>query len=409
MPEKTVVNRRQFLGSTAGAGIALSATAKSVRGAVGANEKVATGIIGTGGMGRHHINSFKAQPDVKFLALCDIYEGNVAEGLKAMGEEVKVHHDYHELLDRKDIDAVIIASPEHWHHDMLIDALDRNKDVYCEKPMSWSIEQGANMVKAVRKTDRIVQIGMQRRSSPLVWQAKEIIDSGQLGQVHLVRAEWYWKMGSIQNNNRPLTSKMDWERFCGPAGKQEFEPVKVRNWRYFWPFSGGNVTDQGTHLIDVVQWFMNADQPLSAIQFGEVYHLQPAETPDTFCATLEYPNFMATWTLGYTTNTWRDGWSIVFQGMNRSLELSEAGYRVFDEKSDWSRGLPMPVKADLPGGVTRTEPHTRNFLDCIKSRNQPNATVEVGHRAVRSLHLANQAFHKNARVKLGADGQTVTT
>ncbi len=416
---KPPVSRRQVLHAAAGLGAAAIAgrsfaaapaapavVAGPFSGVLGANEKVIMGIIGSGGMGRHHMGVFKKY-GVEWAAVSDIYEPNLNEGLRLAGDKAKGYHEYEKLLERSDLDAVLIASPEHWHHDHLIDTVKAGKDAYSEKPMCWSIEQGANMVKEVRKTDRIVQIGMQRRSSPVIRdEVKPIFDSGELGEVFMVRAEWYWHLGV--NRDTTLPGKLDWERFCGPAGKQEFQPIRFRHWRYFWPFSGGNETDQGTHLMDVVQWMMNADRPVSAVQLGAVYENTPTETPDTFCCTFEYPNFLATWTLSYTTNTWRNGWSICFQGTKKSLFLTEAGYRVFDQVNGWENGWPKAAKENLPGSVTSTEPHTTNFLECIKTRKQPNATVELGHQAVRPLHLANAAL-KNGGKKaiLGADGVSI--
>ena len=167
------------------------------------------------------------------------------------------------------------------------------------------------------------------------------------------------------------------------------------------------MTDQGTHLIDVIQWFTNNTQPGAAYCHGEVYKLHPAETPDTFCAVFEYPNLTCTWTLTYT-NSFQNGWGIVFQGQKGTLELCENGYRYYNEpwRGDrWER--PTPAVEKLPGSLTSTTPHIKNFLECVKSRQQPNATVEIGHQAVRTLHLANVASHKKARAVLGGDGITV--
>lgn len=301
---------------------------------------------------------------------------------------------------------MLIATPDHWHHNHLVDTLRANKDVYCEKPLSWSIEQGADMVKEVRQTDRIVQVGMQRRSSPMVWECREIVDKGTLGEINLVRAEWYWNV--IVKPRPVITEKLDWARFVGPAKPQPFEPVKFRYWRYFWDFSGGNMTDQGTHLIDVIQWFTDVSQPVAAQCSGEVYKLHPAETPDTFCAIFEYPRFTCTWTLTYT-NSFQNGWGIVFHGQKGTLELCEAGYRLYAEpwapNDRWTR--PQPVVEKLPGGLTRTPPHIQNFLECLRTRKQPNATIELGHQAVRTLHLANIACHRRARAVLRDDGLTV--
>lgn len=407
------LNRREMLGATAagvGAGLMASAGARVVRAqttnVLGANEKVVMGIIGSGGMGRGHMETFK-KFGVEWAAVADVYETNRNKGLAIAGEKAQGYNESEKLLERKDLDAVLIASPEHWHHDHLLAALAAGKDVYCEKPMCWSIEQGADMIKAVRKTDRIVQIGMQRRSAPAIRELKQVFDDGVLGNVYLVQAEWFWKYPGSVIQNDPLEGTLDWERFCGPAGKQAFEPMKYRYWRFFWPFSGGNETDQGTHLMDVVQWMMGCDQPISALQYGTVYVNKPTETPDVFSCVFEYPKFTATWTLNYTTPKWRNGWSIVFHGEKAALFLTEQGYRIFDQVNGWENGLPKPKKENMPGGLTVTEPHIQNFLECIKTRKEPNAPVEVGFKAVRTLHLANAALKRGSKAVLAEDGMTI--
>lgn len=264
------------------------------------------------------------------------------------------------------------------------------------------------MVREVEKSRRVVQIGMQRRSSSLIHKIKkEVFDPGELGDIHIVRAEWYWNWKI--DPNAQVEGKLDWEAFCGPAGPQEYHPLKVRYWRWWWPFSGGNETDQGTHLMDVVQWMMDVHRPISAVQFGSVYHNQPTETPDVFSCTFEYPGFMATWTLAYTTNTYRNGWSLCFQGTKKALFLTEAGYRIFDQVNGWEKGWPKPQREELPGGVTSTVPHTKNFLECLRARRQPDATAQLGHEAVRPLHLANAALLAGSKATLGVDGVTVHT
>ena len=404
--ESNGMTRRGFLGRSAAVGLGVLAQPSFSGKVFGANDRIVMGIIGAGGMGRGHMENFKDQ-GVEWAAVSDVYGIHLDAGLEIAGPQAKGYADHRKLLERKDIDAVLIASPDHWHHDHLLDALRAGKDVYCEKPLSWSIEQGADMVREVRKTDRIVQVGMQRRSSPMVRECKELVDKGMLGEINLVRAEWYW---NITVKPRPvITDRLDWARFVGPAKAQPFELIKFRNWRWFWDFSGGNMTDQGTHLIDVIQWFTGATQPVAASCYGAVYKLHPAETPDTFSTIFEYPNFMATWTLAYM-NSFQNGWGLVFQGQKGTLELCEQGYRFYQEpwapKTRWDR--PEPAIEKLPGGLTQTPPHIKNFLDCVRSRQQPNATIELGHQAVRTLHLANIAHHKQARAVLGEDGLTVT-
>ena len=405
--ESNGMNRRKFLGRSAAVGLgALSHPSFSGK-VFGANDRIVMGIIGAGGMGRGHMENFKDQ-GVEWGAVSDAYGVNQDLGLEIAGPQARGYDDHRKLLERKDLDAVLIATPDHWHHDHLVDALHAGKDAYCEKPLSWSIAQGADMVKEVRKTDRIVQVGMQRRSSPMVRECKEHIDKGMLGEINLVRAEWYW---NVSVKPKPvIADKLDWARFVGPAKAQPFELIKFRNWRWFWDFSGGNMTDQGTHLIDVIQWFTDSPQPVAAHCYGQVYKLQPAETPDTFSAIFEYPKFIATWTLAYM-NSFQNGWGIVFQGQKGTLELCEQGYRFYQEpwapKNRWDR--PEPAIEKLPGGLTQTPPHIKNFLECVRTRKQPNATIELGHQAVRTLHLANIAHHKKTRAVLGEDGMTVTT
>ncbi len=398
--------RRQFFRMAAGATIGLSAL--SYGKVLGANQRIILGIIGSGGRGRNLMNSFLkvGKEELEFAGVCDVYEHSMAEGMKLAGNRAKNHDDHKELLARKEINAVIVGTPDHWHHDQLMDSLAAGKDVYLEKPMSWSLEQGAAMVKAVRASKQIVQVGMQRRSSPVVHQAKKLVDEGVLGDVNLVRAQWFWNMEPLAKK-RELRGKLDWDRFCGPAKKQplthgDHENVAFLNWRYFWAFSGGNMTDQGTHLMDVIQWFMNDGKPpRSAVCSGQVHRLQPSETPDTYCAVFEYPKFLATWTLAYT-NSYQDSWRITFQGNKASMELDDQGCRVL---SDPGRGRRKPqeqlheIKGSLP-----TDPHVENFLQCMRTRKEPNAPVEVGHFAVAGPHLANLALKKGDRMYLKEDG-----
>jgi predicted dehydrogenase len=217
----------------------------------------------------------------------------------------------------------------------------------------------------------------------------------------MVKPMWNWNIAR-ELNNTPLPGNLDWKRFLGPARDRELQPMRFRNWRYFWDYSGGNMTDQGTHLMDVVQWYTNSGTPRSAISYGQVAKMVGSEVPDVFCAVFEYPSLMATWTLNYT-NSYDNDWSIQFQGDEGTMIVSNAGLRVW--KEPWLKN-PEPVeKLDAPVPV---ETHIQNFLDCVKSRQQPNAPVEVGASAVAAPHLANVAFHENRRVHLSEDGKKVS-
>lgn len=370
------------------------------------------------------MREFKQQGAV-FSAVCDMYEPNRTAGAKEAiveGSENKIaeYTDWREMLEKqKDMDAVVIASPEHLHCEHLIGTVQAGFDSYCEKPMSHSIEEGMKMVKAVRKTDRIVQIGMQRRSTPFVRKGKEIMDTGVLGPVHFVRVKWNWtplQSSFLKVDNSELPGGMSseqWRLFCGKAGRIKYEPKMFRHWRWFWAFSGGNITDQGTHLMDVVQWYMGKEfdpvTPQYAECFGDVYYLKGVETPDVFTSIYQYPTFTANWSLNYTTS-YQNSWSIEFMGEKATMALDDKGLRVYEETWEPAAGSMLESKKapkiNETGGLESIS-HVGNFLDCVKSRNEPNAPVEIGHKAVCGPHLANVAYHRKERAHLNADATKV--
>jgi len=381
-------NRRNFMASALAA-----APAFVPRRAWGANDRLAFGLIGAGGRGRYLTQNFQ-KLGAECVAIAEVYEPNLEAAAK-LAPQAKKHVDYHDLLAQSGIDAVVIASPDHQHYPNLLAALEAKKDAYLEKPMSHSLEESLRMIKAVRQGKQIVQVGMQRRSAPSVIKAKQLVDSGILGKITLVKPMWNWNIAR-ELNNTPLTGKLDWDRFLGPAKKRELQPMRFRSWRLFWDYSGGNMTDQGTHLMDVVQWFTNSPQASSAICYGQIAKSIGSEVPDVFCAVFEYPTFMATWTLNYT-NSYDNDWSIQFQGDEGTLIISNEGYKVW--KEPWAktenRTPVLALEAPVP-----IETHIQNFLDCVKSRQEPNAPVEVGARAVSAAHLANLAFKQNRRVEM---------
>jgi predicted dehydrogenase len=391
------LRRRQFMTQAGGVGLGLL-SAHSIGRVHGANDRIRVGIIGAGGRGRSVLTSFKKLPNVDLVAVCDVYETHQNLALKIANAGATTSYDYRDLLNSKDIDAVINATPDHWHSKILLDAVEAGKDVYTEKPFSLSIEQGAKMVRAVRASKQIVQVGMQRRSSEAVRNAKKLVDDGVLGEVVMARAQWFWNRKPIPRS-ATLEGKLDWQRFQGPAKhNRPVDPVRFLHWRNFWDYSGGHMTDQGTHLMDVIQWFCNeGNPPRAAICHGATYVHIGAEVPDTFSAVFDYPNFVATWTLSYG-NSYEEGWKIVIQGKKASLVLDDDGYRVYPEP--WRRpDIPPKVIHEYRGGIP-TEPHVENFLDCMRTRKEPNAPVEVGHKAVTGPHLANLAFQQKRRVEL---------
>ena len=384
-------NRRDFL-KTAGAA---AAPLFIPRTAWGANDKPAYGVIGTGGRGRFVSAAFQAQ-GAECVAVCDVYEPNLRLAKKD-APAAKEYVDYHDLLAQKGIDFVLVGTPDHQHCPNLLAALEAGKDVYLEKPMSHSLEESKKMIAAVRKTKQIVQVGMQRRSSEMVRRAKMLVDEGVLGRVSLVKPMWNWNISGALDNS-PLPGKLDWKRFLGPARERDLEPMRFRAWRLFWDYSGGNMTDQGTHLMDVTQWFTNTSDsgPLSAVCHGQIVKYVGSEVPDVFCAAFEYPKNMVTWTLDYC-NSYDNGWSVTFMGDKGTLVMDEAGFRIYAEP--WAKKENREPVFTERGGIP-VESHVANFLDCIKTRKEPNCPVEIGASGVSAPHLANLAFKQGRKVKM---------
>ncbi|MGH9841593.1 MAG: Gfo/Idh/MocA family protein [Blastocatellia bacterium] len=397
------LNRRRFIAGAGGAAGASLLTAKSYARIIGANERIQMGIIGSGGRGRGVMGSFNKFADqCEFIHVCDVYEPNIAAALKLSREGAKSTMDYKELLANKDVVAVLNATPDHWHANVLLDSVAAGKDVYTEKPFSYSIEQGVKMVKGVRATKQIVQVGMQRRSSEAVRGAKKLVDDGVLGEIVMARAQWFWNRKPMPQKLE-LKGKLDWERFQGPAkNRVPLDERRFFHWRNFRDYNGGHMTDQGTHLMDVIQWFCNNGKPpQSAVCQGMITVHKGADVPDTFSAAFEYPGFLSTWTLCYG-NSYEDSWKIFLQGKKATMVIDDDGYRVYPEP--WNRpNIPPAALHEYKGGIP-TDPHVKNFLDCVKSRQEPNAPVEVGHNAVSAPHLANLALRSQKRVALASDG-----
>jgi predicted dehydrogenase len=361
--------------------------------AFGANDRIQFGLIATGNRGRGLLGSFQ-KAGAKCVALSDVYEPHLETARGMVTNECTMQRDYRNLLAQKDVDAVVIASPDHHHKPMLLAALAAKKDVYLEKPLSMSLADSEEMVRAVRATDRVVQIGMQRRSMQFIRNAKKLVDDGTLGKVTMVKALWNWHF-ELPLSNAPLEGKIDWEGFLGPAPKRPLEPRRYRWWRGFWDYSGGNMTDQGTHLMDVVQWMTGTGAPIRAVCNGRVEAVD-CEVPNVFTAVFEYPSFLATWTLNYRT-THENDWSITFQGEKATMVMDRRGYRVYADgglsKEPWSyRGEPK-LTGELPD-TDRPEAHQANFLECVKSRKAPNCPIEVAAAAVAGPHMANRAWRQ---------------
>lgn len=358
------------------------------------NDTPAYVTLGAGNRGLWLHRTFAAL-GARCIAVSDPYAPHLANAIQAT-PQAQPFTDWRKALELKQLDFVVVATPDHHHHPMLEAALAAGRDVYLEKPLSMSLEQSDRMVKAVRASNRIVQIGMQRRSMEFIRRAKAIIP--QLGRLSLVQARWNWAF-LLPLDDSPLEGKLDWDLFLGPAPARPLEPKRYRWWRGFWDYSGGNMTDQGTHLMDVVQWLTDSPPPQAATCAGQVIHAA-CEVPNVFTAIFEYPGFTATWTLNYRTSYDND-WSIAFHGDNATMFMDRRGYRIYKNlemtTQPWKAPDRPDLAADFPDDSLPTA-HQQNFLDCIRSRKEPNCPVEAAAAAVAGPHMANISWREHRRV-----------
>src|SRR5262245_26447329 len=312
-------NRRTFFTAATGFALGTRLAASSVQ---GANNRIRVGVIGTGGRARGLMNLLKKLPDNEMVAICDVYEPRLLQAAETAGPTATKIADYRRILDDRGIDAVLIGSPDHWHKTMTLDAVAAGKDVYVEKPVSHSIAEGAEMVKAIEASKQIVQTGTQQRSWDHFVLGKQIVDSGRLGQITFVQTYWY--QHSIAGNYTPVTmDKLDWKRWLGPAPDRAFAPERFYQWRHFWDYGGGQITDLMTHWIDVVHWYMNVDAPTLAVATGRNYNIKLWEAPDTVNATMEFPNnFMAAYLGTYVSRV--DDGGLEFRGDKGTLKVDRS-------------------------------------------------------------------------------------
>lgn len=374
---------------------ALFASAASYSRILGANDRVNLGLIGSGERGRHVMGLFQKTDQVNVTAVCDVY-AQMIDRARSMAPGAESFRDHRKLLEHKQLDAVLIGTPDHWHSTCAIDALNAGKDVYVEKPLTLTIEEGPKIVKAARVNERVCQVGLQQRSGAHYIEAKQkYIDSKAIGTVTLVRTFWHgntYHLRKAPASLAVLPSNLDWARFLGPVKWRDWDPQQFWNWRAYLDFGGGQVTDLFTHWIDVVHMFMGNDGPTSGVAAGGVYYYKDGRTaPDTINVMLEYGGaytvtFEATLAPGFR------GYGIEFCGTNGKLYIDR-------EKYEWTpagRGaVPEVVKGPA---YDFTLDHVKNFLECVRSRKRPNCDVYAGHRSAMASHLGNISYVQKRRL-----------
>lgn len=378
------LNRRSFIVTT-------GLTALAATRVLGANDTLRVGVIGAGGRMGGLLASADAAGGYQIAAVSDVYAPHRdAVQLRSNGLAA-AYPDYRRVLDEP-LDAVLIAAPDHWHVRMALDALSAGKDVYLEKPVTHTLEEGAMLTRAVRSGNRILQCGMQQRSWSHFRDAVELIQGGSIGRVLQVRTYW-WQNYQSHAPRKPIDTKvLDWKQWLGSAPEQPFDEEKFYRWRWYWNFGGGAMTDLFTHWIDVVHWAMKSDQPKDVYMLGDKYMFQQWECPDTVQALLRYPGFDVVYE-GMMASSIDDG-GLEFRGTEATLKLNRLGFAVYRE------GVPGKDNPVLKAETFRdgTIDHMANFFDCVRSRKEPNAPVETGVSAARAGHIANLAYHRNQPV-----------
>ena len=386
-----MTNRRSFLVSS-------GLTAAMARSAVGANDRIRMGAIGVGVRGSYMAPVFAANPDCEMAAVCDVYKPFRDKTAAALPAPAEAIGDYRRILERKDIDAVLIATPDHWHAPMLIEATQAGKDAYCEKPLSNSIEAAQKAVEAVKKSGRIVQIGLQQRSWEHFQMCREWVRDGRYGVIYHAQLHWQGHYSHAPEAPSAAPADLDWELFQGPAARKPYSPSRQRNWRGYYDYGGGIITDQGVHLCDLMRWYLEAGQPLSvaaSAQWARVFTQNPEQPPDTYSISWKFDKFVASF-----ANTLMPGpdlnmeHGVFFYGTTGALHVSRSSYT--------SRPLAMRARAGEAAppapfeavnehfpqkGQPADRAHARNFLDCVKSRQKPLTDVETGFSSSLPLLL----------------------
>jgi predicted dehydrogenase len=411
------ISRRKLLTTSLSA-----ATAASYSRILGANETVRIAAIGVGTRGTGSVRGISTMKDFHIAAICDVYaaKANAAKTKYAPG--AVTFSDHRKLLEMRDLDAVIISTPDHWHVPISTDAIQAGKDVYCEKPITLRIGEGATLEKLVNDSKRVFQSGMQQRSMPHFIQARdEYVRAGKLGKITMVRTWWH---GSVSSFVRPVPPELatqpadlDWKRFIEPVDKNRpYHPYQYNCFRAFFDFGGGQFTDLFTHWVDSAHMLIGEDVPDSATSTGGQFISDYKNdgsgrtVPDTVTAQLHYPGdwvctFDATMAAGVDSN------GLEFYGTKGRLYITRAGFQFTPADAEQAAGgrarAPQPVfpamYAANPDAVIiqapRGDQHIQNFLDCIKSRKAPNATIRDGLRAAQACHLCSVSYQQGRKLR----------
>jgi predicted dehydrogenase len=384
---------------------------------LGANDSIRVGLIGCGGRGRSNLKMFQKDPSCRIAAICDVDQERLGETLRTLASGVATYQDYRRLLDRQDIDAVIVATPDHWHAIPALQAIRSGKDVYLEKPVGHTVEEGARLVAEAERSNRILEVGLQQRSGTLFAEAAQVIREGGLGKISLVHCLNGWNQSESglldYTIRRPSNSRsaglghppdgdppagVDYDFWLGPAPKRRFNPNRFHwNYLYFWDYSGGMVVTWGVHMLDSVRHLVGLGWPRAVTASGGRYVLDDMrETPDTLIAVFDYPNLTVTCTVQHANAfPWgnpRVDHGIQILGTKGTMLLTRAGYQILPEGN---QAAVRQSEARLDAG---DGPHQMRFLESMRSRKPPVCGIREAHISTASLQLANISYRTGRKI-----------
>jgi predicted dehydrogenase len=395
------IRRRDFL-RTAGGGAAFVAAggwlcAGRAEAKVTPNEKITLGLIGCGGMGNAHLDSLLGRKDVEIAAVCDVNIPRYEAARAKAGGRCEGYQDWRRVLDRKDIDAILAATPDHWHALMAVSGCEAGKDVYVEKPMTTMIAEGRRVVETARRCGRVVQVGIQQRSMPVFKKAIELIDQGRLGKIVRTRA-WVGANGGLMiEHPQDPPPDLDWDLWLGPAPWAPYSPERYGAFRAFDDYAGGELTNWGVHLVDIALWGMKQDRPLSIQALGGSYPSAAGDDAETVEVLYEFEGCTMTWTQSTPQYQFAGkGYGTMFEGTAGRLAIDRASF-VIEPK-------PLGIQDYHSQGnfFIQLVEHHDNFFDCIRTRRRPAGDCEIGHRATTACLLGNIAI--DCRRRLEWDG-----
>jgi len=400
-------SRREFIRRAAIGAATLAAYPPSR--VLGANDRVRVGMIGVGGRGQELLKQVLGVPDAQLVAIADVYTRSRDEA-KQMAPGIQTLDDHRRLLDMKDIDGVIVASPLHIHARHFLDTLAAGKDLYSEKTMTWSVPEAEECLGAAKKSSRVVQIGLQHESSGSLADARKWIKDGIVGKVTQVES---WMSRNTPHGKGQWVRKVpadctaqnvNWKAFLNGRPNREFDPFKFINWRLYWEFSGGNVTENMVHQIAWIMTALDLPEPSAAYMSGGVFSEKDGrQVPDTIVATLEYPaDTVVTWQSTFSNSHYGLGERLL--GSDGTIEhisgatdmvtgKSAEGIRYYPEKANRHDGAALT-------GETPNQNHMANWVDCVRTRKTPNASVEIGYRSAIAAHMVNTSYRRKQRVTL---------